>query len=218
MVFIFSTTIHEGAHALAALRMGDETAYRGGQVSLNPLPHIRREPMGMLIVPVVSFLLLKGRWMIGWASAPYDPVWARHYPRKAALMALAGPAANLLLALLAGLGLRVGLVTGYFEAGVQSFAEVVAPTAATGSRGVGMVLGITFSLNLVLLLFNLIPLPPMDGSAVIQLLMTERLAQGYQELMSNPMWGWIGIIVAWRIFPVLFGPVYNFALQMLYGL
>ena len=108
-VFIFSTTLHEAAHAWAALRLGDETAYLGGQVSLNPIPHMQREPFGMLIVPVISFLIMGGRWMIGWASAPYDPRWAHTYPRKAAWMALAGPMSNLLLAVIAGFGLRLGL-------------------------------------------------------------------------------------------------------------
>ncbi len=212
-VFIFSTTLHEAAHAWAALRLGDETAYLGGQVSLNPLPHIQREPFGMLIVPVVSFLLMGGRWMIGWASAPYDPRWANMYPRKAAWMALAGPMSNLLLTILAGVALRVGLATGYFVRGIDSLSSVVQPTEGLGSQGLAIVLSVAFSLNLVLFLFNLIPLPPMDGSAVIQLFMSENLSRTYQELMSNPMWGWVGIIAAWNIFPKVFSPFYVFALQ-----
>src|SRR5437588_6666691 len=87
LVFLFSTTLHEAGHALAAYRLGDPTAYHGGQVSLSPLPHIRREPVGMLIVPLVSFALSRGSWMMGWASAPYDPDWAHHHPRRAAIMA-----------------------------------------------------------------------------------------------------------------------------------
>lgn len=219
VVFIFSTTLHEAAHAWAALRLGDETAYLGGQVSLNPIPHMQREPFGMLIVPVVSFLLMGGRWMIGWASAPYDPRWAYHYPRKAAWMALAGPVSNLLIALVAGLGLRVGLATGFFTEGLSALAldHVVAPSAATGSQGLAMVLSIAFSLNLVLFLFNLIPLPPMDGSAVVQLFMPEKFAQTYQEYMSNPMWSWVGIIAAWQVFPTVFSPFYGLSVMALYG-
>jgi len=71
VVFLFSTTCHEASHSLAAKWGGDLTAFRGGQVTLNPLPHMKREPFGMLVVPLLSFLL--GDWMIGWASAPYDP-------------------------------------------------------------------------------------------------------------------------------------------------
>src|SRR5215468_4693673 len=88
VVFLLSTTCHEAAHALVAKWGGDLTAFRGGQVTLNPLPHIRREPFGMVLFPILSYAL--GGWMMGWASAPYDPTWCRMYPRRAAKMALAG--------------------------------------------------------------------------------------------------------------------------------
>ena len=68
VVFLFSTTCHEGAHALVAKLGGDPTAFYGGQVTLNPLPHIRREPLGTVVVPILSYLF--SEWMIGWASAP----------------------------------------------------------------------------------------------------------------------------------------------------
>src|SRR5438093_12390965 len=97
--FLLSTTVHEAAHALAALRGGDPTAYLGGQVSFSPIPHIRREPIGMLVVPLVT--TLTNGWAIGWASTPYDPLWAARHSRRAATMAAAGPAANLLLTLTA---------------------------------------------------------------------------------------------------------------------
>ncbi|HEX7241363.1 MAG TPA: hypothetical protein VF263_13895, partial [Longimicrobiaceae bacterium] len=83
IVFLFSTTLHEAAHAWAAYRGGDPTAYHGGQVSLDPRPHIRREPVGMVLLPVVSVLL--SGWPFGFASAPYDPNWAVRHPKRAAL-------------------------------------------------------------------------------------------------------------------------------------
>ena len=83
--FLFSTTVHEAMHALAAYRGGDTTAYLGGQVSLSPLPHIRREPIGMLVVPLLTAFTLG--WAVGWASTPYDPHWAARHPRRAAGMA-----------------------------------------------------------------------------------------------------------------------------------
>src|SRR6059036_4027533 len=97
IAFLFSTTVHEAMHAFVAYRGGDRTAYLGGQVSLSPLPHIRREPIGMLVVPLLTSLT-QG-WAMGWASAPYDPFWADRYPRRAAWMAAAGPAGNLCIAL-----------------------------------------------------------------------------------------------------------------------
>jgi Zn-dependent protease len=73
--FLFSTTVHEAMHAFAAWQLGDPTAYHGGQVSLSPAPHVQREPIGMLVLPLLTSLT-QG-WAIGWASCPYDPVWAR---------------------------------------------------------------------------------------------------------------------------------------------
>ena len=87
VVFLLSTTLHEAAHALVALRGGDPTAYLGGQVSLSPVPHIRREPLGMLVVPLLMTVL--NGWAVGWASTPYDPLWASRHPRRAASMAAA---------------------------------------------------------------------------------------------------------------------------------
>src|ERR1700755_1941845 len=107
IVFLYSTVCHEAAHAWAAFKLGDDTAYRGGQVSLDPMPHIRREPFGMVVVPLISFF--SAGWMIGWGSAAYNPEWALRYPRRSAIMAFAGPAANLAIVLVSGLLLRAGI-------------------------------------------------------------------------------------------------------------
>src|SRR6476469_7188475 len=112
LAFLFSTTIHEAAHAWAALRGGDRTAYEGGQVSMSPIPHIKREPIGMLLVPLVT-AFTQG-WALGWARTPFDPRWAERYPKRAAWMAAAGPLGNFTLAALAFVALRIGLATGAF--------------------------------------------------------------------------------------------------------
>src|SRR3954447_22777115 len=75
VVFLLSTTCHEAAHSLVAKLGGDTTAFEGGQVSLNPIPHIRREPFGMVIMPLLGIFTRSG--LIGWASAPYDPHWSQ---------------------------------------------------------------------------------------------------------------------------------------------
>jgi Zn-dependent protease len=217
VVFLFSTTLHEAGHALAAYRLGDPTAYHGGQVSLSPLPHIRREPVGMLIVPLVTFALSRGSWMMGWASAPYDPEWAHHHPRRAAIMALAGPAANLLLVVISGLLIRAGMASGVFYP-----PDRVSFTVMTAAHGHGLAAGavtplsILFSLNLVLFVFNLLPLPPLDGSAAIALFMSDDVARKYQQFLRQPMFSMVGFLVAWRIFDPLVQPVYSLALNVLY--
>ena len=132
VVFLFSTTLHEAAHAWAALRGGDPTAYRGGQVSLDPRPHIRREPLGMLVLPFITAVVTG--WPFGYASAPYDPAWAHRHPKRAAVMALAGPAANLLRVLIAALLLRLGEVGGVFAPRTRR-ASGTSPTPALPACG-----------------------------------------------------------------------------------
>jgi Zn-dependent protease len=212
--FIFSTTLHEAGHAWAALRLGDTTAYQGGQVSLNPVPHMQREPVGMIVVPLISFFLMQGQWMIGWASAPYDPAWARRHPKRSALMALAGPLANLILVIVAGLAMRVGLANGYFLPGEGSLSALIVGGGAAASGGLATVLSVFFTLNVVLFAFNLIPVPPLDGSGVIQLAMPDHIARRYQELFTNPMWSMVGLVAAWRLFDYVFWPVFRLALQI----
>ena len=130
LAFLFSTTVHEAMHALVAWKGGDPTAYHGGQVSLSPIPHIKREPIGMLVVPLVTSLT-QG-WAMGWASAPYDPLWAERHPQRAALMAAAGPAGNFMIALVAFAGLRAGLLAGLFIAPERAAFHALVADAATG--------------------------------------------------------------------------------------
>ena len=217
VVFLFSTTLHEAAHAFAAYRLGDPTAYHGGQVSLDPLPHVRREPVGMVIVPLISFLLSKGGWMMGWASAPYDPRWAHDYPRRAAWMALAGPLANLGLVLLAGIAIRIGMALGFFYAPNSiTFTAVTAASVPGLAGSLVTPLSILFSLNLLLFVFNLLPVPPLDGSAVLAMFMSEETARRYQAFLRQPMFSFLGLVVAWNLFDPIFSPVHTLALNLLY--
>ncbi len=181
--FIASSTCHEAAHAWAAKLGGDLTAYEAGQVSLDPWPHIRREPMGMVFVPLLSFYL--AGYMFGWASAPYDPVWAHRHPKRAAWMALAGPLANLALVLLGTLTWHLVISTNLLGSTPE-----IADTVKT------MIVVFT-ALNLLLFCFNLIPVAPLDGGQAIVLLFPERMAQ--QVLAKTHALGGFGIIAAWCI-------------------
>ena len=214
-VFLYSTVLHEAGHAWAAHRLGDDTAYRGGQVSLDPIPHIRREPFGMVLVPLISYFL-RG-WMIGWASAPYDPGWAQRHPRRAGWMAMAGPGADLLLLILVAILLRIGLSAGVFlPTSAPGFMHVVEAGGGKGWEFAAQLLSITFSLNLLLFAFNLLPLPPLDGSSLPLLFLPERAAVKYQEFMWAPSMQIFGIIIAWQLFGGLFPQIYGFAINVLY--
>ena len=223
-VFVFSVTCHEAAHAWAAKRGGDLTAYLGGQVSLDPTPHMKREPFGMVLLPLLTVMTMG--WPLGYASAPYDPVWARRYPRRAAWMALAGPGANLALVLAAAFLIHLGMNWGMLQAPDSvSFKSVV---SAVGSRvgmggdamsttdGLAFLLSLVYSMNLLLAVLNMIPLPPLDGSGALPLILPEAWNDAYQNLIHQPMLAWIGIILVWNLVGDLFGPVFFLSIGFLY--
>lgn len=215
VLFVLSTSFHEAAHALAAFKLGDWTAYHGGQLTLDPVMHIRREPVGMVLVPLVCLAL--GGWVLGWASVPYDRDWARRYPKRSAMMSLAGPAANLSLVVAAAVLIRVGMSVGWFYAPEKVGAITVTATEMSGAPTVlAIVLSIVFTLNLVLFVFNLIPLPPLDGSGVLGLFLSEDAARAHEEFFSNRAVALVGLVVAWRLFDFVLNPVHILALNMLY--
>jgi Zn-dependent protease len=205
VAFLFSTTCHEAAHALVAKMGGDDTAAQGGQVSLNPVPHMRREPWGMIVIPILSYLMMRGNGMMGWASAPYDPLWERRHPRRSGWMALAGPAANFLLMLIAVGGLQLGAAEGWFH-----------PDLITGHRDfAATTLLIFFSLNLLLGTFNLLPVSPLDGSTVILLFMSEKSAQRYLDWLRGNSLAMAGLLVGILVFRYIYGPIYAFVSGLL---
>jgi Zn-dependent protease len=215
VAFLFSTTLHEASHAFAAFRLGDRTAYEGGQVTLDPIPHIKREPFGMIVIPIVSFLL--GGWMVGWASTPYDPGWAYENPRSAAKMSAAGPASNLLLALLAALAIRIGMLFGVFIPPESiDYTHVIDATDSGVLGTVASFVGVFFSLNLLLLIFNLLPIPPLDGSGIIPLFLSKQRAQKYSALIHNQGFSFLGILVAWNLFDVIYDPLHLIFINLLF--
>jgi len=216
IAFLFSLCCHEGAHALAARLGGDPTAFLAGSMTLNPIPHIRREPFGTVLVPVLSYFL--AGWMIGWASAPYNPAWQRQYPRRAAWMALAGPAANFTLVVLAAVAIHIGLASGAFvppgRVGFTTVVDAAAPTSMAG--GAAALLSILFSLNLLLGTFNLLPVPPLDGTSAIGVILPEGLARRAADLGRNRTFALFGLLLAWMLFDYIFRPVFIAALNLLY--
>ena len=157
----------------------------------------------MVLIPILSFIFT--RTMIGWASAPFNPEWERRHPRRAALMALAGPAANYTLMLLAAVGLRAGHSMGWLHTNLETGRPDLATTA----------LFVFFSLNLLLGTFNLLPVPPLDGSAGIMLFMSESRAQRYLDWLRGNSFAMVGLLVGLLVFRYFYGPVENFAFNLL---
>lgn len=166
-VLIFSVVVHEVAHAWQARREGDDTAEKLGRITLNPLPHL--DPIGSIIVPLVLHFTGSG-FLFGWAKpVPVDPRNYREYVAGDIRVSLAGIVSNLLLALIATLGMAV----------VVKLDSVGVLPAVLGE---GLLQGLYFGLwiNLILAFFNLIPIPPLDGSHVVAHMLPRELAHRYR--------------------------------------
>jgi len=215
IVFLFSTTCHEGSHSLVAHLGGDPTAFQAGQVSLNPIPHIRREPIGLLVVPIVSYLA--AHWMIGWASAPFNPAWQQRYPRRAAWMALAGPGSNFVLVILSAASIRIGIGLGFFRMPDSVGFTHITEAAAPGIAGfLATFLSILFVLNLLLGTFNLLTVPPLDGNTAITVFMSDRAALRFVSWTRSQGFGMAGLLLAWVLYDRIFGSIFRVALAALY--
>ena len=188
LILIFSLTIHEAAHAWSASQLGDDTAKRLGRVSLNPVVHI--DPIGTLLLPLVA--LASGSGMIfGWAKpTPIGIRNFRHPRRDSVLVTGAGPASNLIIAVIATLVLRQS----------DGFVQVIAFEA--------------LSLNVLLAVFNMLPIPPLDGGQILMALLPPRIAMqlgflyqyGFLILLALLFTGLLSYIV---------GPVYYLILSWL---
>jgi len=209
LVFVISVTVHEAAHAWSAHKLGDDTAYEVGQVSLNPIPHMARAPFGMLLLPLLSLALVG--FPLGFAHAPYDPIWAARYPKRAAWMALAGPVSNILLASLAFVLLRVGLASGYFLEGRELFFLVAMSPEPGLASSLAMFGSFMLFMNVLLAFFNLIPVPPLDGSGVLPLVLPRSALLRVQRLFAEPWAPMMGLMISWLIinkkFHVVFLPI-----------
>ncbi|OGW29843.1 MAG: hypothetical protein A2X59_13090 [Nitrospirae bacterium GWC2_42_7] len=213
--FIFSIVMHEASHAYTAMRLGDNTAYNEGHVTLNPLPHIKREYIGTIVVPIFSFLA--SGWMIGWASVPYDRDWARRHPDRSAWMSLSGPAANLVIVLVCAALIRIGMAFDiFFPPETLNFSHIIEAVNPGVFSSVATFISIMFSLNLVLFFFNLLPVPPLDGSGVVPLLLGKDKAVSYLDFIENTQFMFFGLLIAWKVFDYVFDPIHLACINLLY--
>ena len=155
-VLIMSVVIHEVSHGYMANHLGDPTAKYEGRLTLNPLKHL--DPIGSVFVPIIGYLT--GGMIFGWAKpVPYNPHNLRPGRWSEALVALAGPFSNLMLALVFGTFLRVSPVLGIFNVNILHITTLIV------------------FINLILMLFNLVPVPPLDGSKLLFAFFPQRMYQ-----------------------------------------
>jgi Zn-dependent protease len=197
VVLIISIIIHEVAHGYAANALGDPTAKHAGRLTLNPLPHI--DPIGSIVVPLLC-VLSPGGFLFGWAKpVPYNPYNLKNQRWGEAIVAVAGVATNLFLAVVFGLLARYTL-----GAGMDSF---------------GQAAGIIALVNLFLGLFNLIPIPPLDGFTFLRGLLPYRYAAGFRRFETHLARGGLLTLVAFLFlfnylfaapFSLLVGSIFRF--------
>lgn len=195
VVLILSIIAHEVAHGYAANSLGDPTARLSGRLTLNPLAHI--DPVGSILIP--ALLVISGSPILfGWAKpVPYNPYNLKNQRWGEALVAVAGSATNLFLALIFGLSVRYGTLLG-----LSSPAIALAGT-------------ISF-INLFLGLFNLIPFPPLDGFTVLRSMLPWRFSSGFSHFERRlRAMGTLSLILFLLVFSYVFaGPFYVFVLWL----
>jgi len=153
IILLFSVIIHEIFHGLAALYFGDDTAEKMGRLTLNPIKHL--DPIGSVLLPLILVIMNSG-FVFGWAKpVPYNPLKLKNPRRDTALLALSGPLANFSLALFFGLITRVIMITSSFISLLPYLMFIV-------------------WINLILGIFNLMPIPPLDGSKILFYLFPSR--------------------------------------------
>ena len=168
-ILLFSVVVHECAHGLAAERCGDPTARMLGRITLNPLPHI--DPIGSILVPLL-LVLTPGNFFIAWAKpVPVNPLNFRNYRRDDIIVSVAGPASNILLSL--GFALVMLLALWFVPQGSANQRWVV---------NLFMLLNYGILINLFLAFFNLVPIPPLDGSHILRNLLPPEAARSYDKI------------------------------------
>jgi Zn-dependent protease len=181
LVLIFSLSVHEAAHAWSASRLGDDTAKRLGRVTLNPVVHV--DPIGTLLLPFIA--MLSGAPLIGWAKpTPVNTRNLRHPRRDQILVTAAGPASNLLIAVVAAAAMGAG--------------------AMSGGRWLDLLVYEALTLNVLLAVFNMLPIPPLDGGQILMALLPRSVAAqmgflyqyGFLILMGLLVAGVLGYLIA----------------------
>mgnify|MGYP001579538532 CR=1 FL=1 len=192
LIIVFSAVFHEFAHAWTAYRLGDTTAKDGGRLTLNPIPHL--DPIGTVALPLL--LLFTSGMFLGWAKpVPYDPNRLRDQKYGSLKVGVAGPVSNLLIALLLGLLIR------FFGA---------TPELLGVSSVFFQFLALIVYINIFLALFNLLPIPPLDGSKLLM----DLYPRAFQYLESL---GFLGLILALFFAFYLLSPIADFVFMLITG-
>jgi Zn-dependent protease len=202
IAFLFACCVHESAHAWMANRCGDPTAAMLGRITLNPIKHI--DPIGTIVIPAIG--LYYGGYMIGWAKpTPVDPRHFRHGVRDDILVSLVGPASNLLVAACATLALAIIAMTSPLGRELVHGANLQTNSVL---QPIVELLLVFLEINVLLAVFNVIPVPPLDGSHVLRHFLPESARRMYDNV------GMIGLLLLFlwggRFITAMMNPILGF--------
>jgi Zn-dependent protease len=208
VVFMFAISVHESAHAWTAWRLGDPTARMLGRVTLNPVKHV--DPIGTILLPAIA--LLTHFPVIGWAKpTPVNTRNFKHYVRDDVLVSVAGPVSNFSIAIGAVIGMAaISLTSAQGSVIVRNLASPQPALTDTSSllMPISLLLYEAMQINILLGVFNLIPVPPLDGSHVLRHFLPETIRRAYD---SVGMFGLILIMfLGGRFLRMLMFPVVDF--------
>ncbi len=212
IVLLFSLSFHEAAHAWTSEKFGDDTGRLQGRITLNPIAHI--DIFGTILFPIVS--ALSGIPLLGWAKpVQTNPLMWRDKTRANISVSAAGPISNFILAAVAFIVIKVLIVTGtvYLRGGYYTLVEPIAQDAGFIAP-LSVLLSVMLLLNIGLGVFNLIPVPPLDGSHVLEELLPASMAEAYAQVQPYGFMLLYGLMFL-GVFGAIFQPIYQFVIILL---
>jgi Zn-dependent protease len=220
IVFLFSLSCHESAHAWTSERFGDYTGRYQGRITLNPIPHI--DIFGTIIFPLVAILSPGGAMLFGWAKpVQTNPLLWRDKKKANIMVSMAGPASNFILAIIAFAIIKILLISAVVGPATGPDAgrfDIVLPTANQPGIliPIAKLLSILLELNVVLGVFNLVPVPPLDGSHVLESLLPYEMSQAYSAIRPYGIFLLVGLMLL-GVFDFIIRPVFDFVFMLLFG-
>jgi len=214
IVLLFSLSFHEAAHAWTSEKFGDSTGRYQGRITLNPIAHI--DPFGTILFPILGFVT--GFPLLGWAKpVQTNPLMWRDKTKANISVSAAGPISNFILAVIAFIVIKIMITAGLLLP-FQGFFTLVLPMPghAAFMEPLAKLLSVMLMLNIALGIFNFIPVPPLDGSHVLEELLPPQMAQAYEQIRPYGFLLLYGLLFL-GVFTAIFNPLHDLIVMLLHA-